>query len=104
MAQKTITRADLSTAIHKELGLALTESNEMVDRVLDEITKALSKGETVKIASFGTFSVRKKRQRIGRNPKTGVEVPITARATLSFSVSNLLKKKINQTQSRKKSA
>jgi integration host factor subunit alpha len=94
---KTLTRADLSNAVFRELGLSLTECNHLVDSMIEEICLALEQGETVKLSSFGTFSVRSKKERIGRNPKTGVEVPITPRAVVSFTPSNLLKQRANQT-------
>ena len=96
MAGKTITRADLSEAVHNELGLSRTESAGLVEVILAEIAVALEKGETVKLSSFGSFSVRDKRERVGRNPKTGEEVPIVARRSLSFRASHVLKEKVNQ--------
>ena len=75
MAQKTVTRADLAEAVYESVGLSRTESAELVERVLDMIAEALVKGENVKLSSFGSFQVRSKNQRIGRNPKTGEEVP-----------------------------
>jgi integration host factor subunit alpha len=80
MAGKTLTRADLSEAVHRNVGLSRTESADLVKSVLDIITDTLITGETVKLSSFGTFMVRSKTGRIGRNPKTGEEVPITPRA------------------------
>lgn len=96
MAQNTLTRASLSEAVYREIGLSLAESSELVDDVLEHVIIALEAGENVKISSFGSFLVRKKKERIGRNPKTGVEVPITPRKVLSFRPSNLLKDKINK--------
>lgn len=95
MSENTLTRADLSAAVYKEIGLSLQECNSLVDAVIEEISIALENDETVKLSSFGTLSLRKKRQRIGRNPKTGVEVPILPRVVLSFNASNLLKQKVN---------
>jgi integration host factor subunit alpha len=95
MTEKTLTRADLSAAIYRDIGLSLSESSELVDAVIDEVSKALAEGYQVKLSSFGTFSLRRKKQRIGRNPKTGVEVPITPRTVLTFNASNILKKKVN---------
>lgn len=92
---KTLTRADLSNAVYREIGLSLSESTELVDAVIDEISNALESEEQVKLSSFGTFKVRQKKQRIGRNPKTGVEVPISPRKVLSFNASNILKSKVN---------
>ncbi len=95
MSDNTITRAQLSEAVYQEVGLSRNESADLLEAVLDEISGALAKGESVKISSFGSFSVRSKGQRIGRNPKTGEEVPITPRRVLVFRPSQLLKKKIN---------
>lgn len=92
---KTLTRADLSNAVYREIGLSLSESTELVDAVIEEVSKALEKGEVVKLSSFGTFKLRSKKQRVGRNPKTGVEVPISPRTVLSFNASNILKNKVN---------
>lgn len=95
MSNKTLTRADLSAAVYRQIGLSLSESTMMVDAVINEVIEALEKGESVKLSSFGTFNLRRKRQRIGRNPKTGVEVPITPRTVISFNPSNILKAKVN---------
>jgi integration host factor subunit alpha len=95
MAEKTITRAQLSEAVYQEVGLSRSESADLLESVLGEISAALARGETVKISSFGSFSVRAKGQRIGRNPKTGEEVPILPRRVLVFRPSQLLKKRIN---------
>ena len=92
---KTLTRADLSNAVYREIGLSLSESTDLVDAVIEEISAALETDELVKLSSFGTFKVRHKKQRIGRNPKTGVEVPISPRKVLSFNASNILKNKVN---------
>ncbi len=91
----TITRADLSQAVYEEVGLSRNESADLVESVLEEICQALERGEVVKISSFGTFSVRQKGQRIGRNPKTGEEVPILPRRVLSFRASNTLKDRVD---------
>ncbi len=101
-SNKTLTRADLSASIYKEVGFSLSEATAVVDSVIDEIIEGLASGETVKLSSFGTFGLRKKKERIGRNPKTGVEVPITPRTVLSFNASNILKKSVNDTLSGKK--
>jgi len=93
---KTLTRADLSASAYRAIGLSLSESTQLVDAVFEEVCKALEAGESVKLSSFGTFNLRKKKQRIGRNPKTGVEVPITPRTVLSFNASNILKQKVNE--------
>jgi len=92
---KTLTRADLSNAVYKEIGLSLQECNALVDSVIEEICTTLEQGKAVKLSSFGTFNLRRKKQRMGRNPKTGVEVPITSRTVLSFNASNLLKAQVN---------
>ena len=91
----TLTRADLSEAVFKAVGLSRNESSQMVEDILDEICAALSRGDTVKLSSFGTFSVRQKSQRMGRNPKTGTEVPIAPRRVLVFRPSHVLKAMIN---------
>ncbi|MAR57017.1 MAG: integration host factor subunit alpha [Rickettsiales bacterium] len=93
---KTLTRADLSNAVYREIGLSLTESTELVDAVIDEIGDALESGESVKLSTFGTFKLRSKKERVGRNPKTGIEVPISPRTVLSFTASNILKEKVNK--------
>jgi integration host factor subunit alpha len=95
MAGETVTRAQLSEAIYQEVGLSRNESALLVECVLDEIAEALARGEMVKISSFGSFSVRTKGQRIGRNPKTGQEVPIEPRSVLVFRASHVLKDHIN---------
>ena len=92
---KTLTRADLSNAVYKKIGLSLQECNAQVDSVIEEICTGLEQGDSVKLSSFGTFNLRHKKQRMGRNPKTGIEVPITSRTVLSFNASNLLKNKVN---------
>ena len=95
MIEKTGTRADLSEAVYQEVGLSRNESADLVESVLSEIADTLTQGETVKISSFGSFSVRQKGQRIGRNPKTGEEVPILPRKVLVFRASNVMKSLIN---------
>tara|TARA_B100000401_G_scaffold437463_1_gene383122 strand:- start:2001 stop:2318 length:318 start_codon:yes stop_codon:yes gene_type:complete len=92
---KTTTRSTLSEAVFKNVGLSRNESATLVDSVFGEILKSLIQGDDVKISSFGTFVVRKKKERIGRNPKTGQEVPITARSVVTFRASNVLKSKVN---------
>lgn len=92
---RTVTRADLSEVVYHRVGLSRTESAELVQAVLDEICDAAARGETVKLSSFGSFVVRSKGQRIGRNPKTGVEVPILPRRVMVFKPSNVLKSRIN---------
>lgn len=95
MSETTITRAFLSEAVYQEVGLSRNESADLLESVLSEIADALAKGETVKLSSFGSFSVREKGQRIGRNPKTGEEVPILPRRVLVFRASQVLKNRIN---------
>lgn len=95
MSDKTVTRAHLSEAVYQEVGLSRNESAELVENVLDEIAHRLIQGETVKLSSFGTFMVRQKGGRIGRNPKTGQEVPIEPRRVLVFRPSHVLKDFIN---------
>lgn len=92
---KTITRADLAESVYEQVGLSRNESSDLVEVVLDEIMTALIAGDNVKLSSFGSFSVREKGERIGRNPKTGVEVPILPRKVLVFRASHVLKDKIN---------
>ena len=92
---KTTTRSSLSEAVFKNVGLSRNESSNLVDSVFGEILSSLIKGDDVKISSFGTFIVREKKERIGRNPKTGEEVPITARSVVTFRASNVLKSKVN---------
>jgi len=100
MAQKTVTRADLAEAVYQAVGLARTESAELVERVLEIISDSLVSGDNVKLSSFGSFQVRGKNERIGRNPKTGEEVPILPRQVLVFKPSNVLKTKINKSMVR----
>ena len=95
MSGKTITRADLCEAVCKKVGLSRTESAAFVELVLKEITDCLERGETVKLSSFGSFVVRKKGERVGRNPKTGKEVPISPRRVMVFKTSAILKQRIN---------
>ena len=94
MSEKTVTRMDLAESVFREVGLSRHESAQMVESVLDHISDALVRGEQVKISSFGTFSVRDKNERIGRNPKTGEAVPITPRRVLSFRPSHLMKERV----------
>ncbi|MFZ1814547.1 MAG: integration host factor subunit alpha [Rhizobiaceae bacterium] len=91
MGGKTITRIDLSEAVYQKVGLSRTESAELVEMVLDTICDHIVQGETVKLSSFGSFVVRSKNERIGRNPKTGEEVPISPRRVMVFKPSNVLK-------------
>src|SRR5713226_3036649 len=96
MTGHTVTRAQLSEAVYQEVGLSRNESAELVETVLNEIADSLTRGEMVKISSFGSFSVRQKGKRIGRNPKTGEEVPISPRRVLVFRASHVLKDQINE--------
>ncbi len=96
MSENTITRAQLTEAVYQEVGLSRNESADLLESVLDMIADTLANDETVKISSFGSFSVRKKGQRIGRNPKTGEEVPILPRKVLVFRPSQVLKARINE--------
>ena len=95
MRGSTLTRADLAEAVYQEVGLSRNESTELVEAVLSEIANTLVTGENVKISSFGSFVVRHKGGRIGRNPKTGEEVPIAPRRVLVFRPSHVLKERIN---------
>jgi len=96
MSAKTITRADLCEAVYQEVGLSRSESAQLVETVLEEIANTLVTGETVKISSFGSFAVRQKNGRMGRNPKTGEEVPIEPRRVLVFKPSHVLKESVDQ--------
>ncbi len=96
MTQNTVTRAQLSEAVYQEVGLSRNESATLVETVLDEIADALARGEIVKISSFGSFQVRQKGERVGRNPKTGQVVPIMPRRVLVFRASHVLKDRINE--------
>ena len=91
MGGKTLTRVDLAEAVYKRVGLSRTESAELVEMVIDAICDAVADGDSVKLSSFGSFIVRDKNERIGRNPKTGEEVPIKPRRVMVFKPSNILK-------------
>jgi integration host factor subunit alpha len=104
MNGKTLTRADLAEALVRKIGLPRNESQDLVELVLGEISGALAQGEGVKLSSFGSFGIRQKGRRIGRNPKTGEEVPITPRRVLVFRASNIMKSRINNGRARKKAA
>lgn len=93
-SMSTLTRADLADAINRKVGLSRADSLGMVEAILDRMSDALAVGENVKISGFGTFLLRDKTQRIGRNPKTGVEVPITPRRVMTFRASQLLKERV----------
>lgn len=94
MANETLTRLDLAESVFREVGLSRNESADLVESVIQHISDALVRGENVKISSFGTFSIRDKTARVGRNPKTGQEVPIHPRRVLSFRPSHLMKDKV----------
>ena len=100
MVGKTVTRAQLGEAVYQEVGLSRNESGELVEAVLREISDALVDSESVKVSSFGSFSVRSKGERVGRNPKTGEEVPILPRKVLVFRASHVLKCRINDALSK----
>jgi len=94
MGGNTLTRIDLTEAVYRKVGLSRTESADLVETFLDEICDCVASGESVKLSSFGSFIVRSKRERIGRNPKTGEEVPIKPRRVMVFKPSNILKKAV----------
>lgn len=94
MSEKTLTRMDLSDAVFREVGLSRNESAQLVENIIQHMSDALVKGEQVKISSFGTFSIRDKAARVGRNPKTGEEVPIHPRRVLTFRPSHLMKERV----------
>ena len=98
MERKTLTRQDISEALYRDVGLSKHESAMMLETVLEHISNALTDGEIVKLSSFGTFTSRQKRERIGRNPKTGVTATINARRVISFKPSKLMKARINESE------
>ena len=98
MERKTLTRQDISEALYRDVGLSKHESALMLETVLEHISNALIEGEIVKLSSFGTFTSRQKRERIGRNPKTGVAATINARRVISFKPSKLMKARINKSE------
>ena len=100
MSGRTLTRADLSEVVYQKVGLSRTESAALVELVLREISESLARGENVKLSSFGLFVVRNKGRRIGRNPKTGEEVPIEPRRVMVFKPSNIMKSRINDGKKR----
>ncbi len=104
MGNKTLTRADLAEAVVEKVGLPRNESQDLVELVLNEISSTLADGEPVKLSSFGSFGIREKGERVGRNPKTGQEVPITPRRVLVFRPSNIMKERINAGHARRKLA
>jgi integration host factor subunit alpha len=101
---KTLTRADLAEAVFQKVGLPRNESADLVESVIREVIGCLERGENVKLSSFGSFGVRDKRERVGRNPKTGEVVPITPRRVLVFRASNIMKERINSTLVKSKKA
>jgi integration host factor subunit alpha len=104
MGGKTLTRADLAERVVEKVGLPRNESQELVELVIKALSESLAGGEAVKLSSFGSFNIRQKGQRIGRNPKTGQEVPITPRRVLVFRPSNIMKDRINAGLVRRRAA
>ncbi len=98
MERKTLTRQDISEALYRHVGLSKYESAQMLETVLEHISNALIDGKSVKLSSFGTFIPRQKRERIGRNPKTGVSATIDARRVISFKASKLMRERINKSE------
>ncbi len=96
MSEKTLTRMDLSESVFREVGLSRNESADLVESVLEKISASLVSGQQVKISSFGTFSIRQKNARVGRNPKTGEEAPIPPRRVLTFRPSHLMKDRVSE--------
>jgi integration host factor subunit alpha len=90
----TLTRADLAESLHREVGLSRADSAKLVEQILSHMCEALGKGENVKISGFGSFILRDKGERVGRNPKTGVEVPIAPRRVLTFRASQMMRDRI----------
>lgn len=101
MSNATVTRADLAETLYREIGLSRLESAELVESIIDYVSDALLRGEHVKLAGFGTFSLRDKNERIGRNPKTGVVVPITSRRVIVFKPSQVLRERVDSALSPK---
>ena len=95
MPSRNVTRANLAEAVYRRVGLSRQEAGELVESVLEEMSDTLARGETVKLASFGSFLVRAKSQRMGRNPKTGVDAVIAARRVMTFTPSYVLKNRVN---------
>ena len=104
MGGKTLTRADLAESVVEKVGLPRSESQELVELVIKVLSESLAGGEAVKLSSFGSFNIRQKGERIGRNPKTGQEVPITPRRVLVFRPSNIMKDRINAGLGRRRAA
>jgi len=101
VSNSTVTRADLAETLYREIGLSRLESSELVETIINHISDALLRGETVKLAGFGTFSLRDKNERIGRNPKTGKIVPITSRRVIVFKPSQVLRERVDSALSPK---
>lgn len=104
MGDRTVTRADLAEAVFRKIGLSRTESAYLVEMVLEEICSTIARGESVKISSFGSFLVRDKNERVGRNPKTGEEVPISPRRVAVFKPSNVMKDCILESHGKRRAA
>ena len=104
MSGKTLTRADLAETVVQKVGLPRNESQELVELVIRVLSERLAEGEAVKLSSFGSFNIRQKGERVGRNPKTGKEVPITPRRVLVFRPSNIMKDRINAGLGRRRAA
>jgi integration host factor subunit alpha len=104
MSGKTLTRADLAETVVQKVGLPRNESQELVELVIRVLSERLAEGEAVKLSSFGSFNIRQKGERVGRNPKTGQEVPITPRRVLVFRPSNIMKDRINNGLGRRRAA
>jgi integration host factor subunit alpha len=104
MSGKTLTRADLAETVVQKVGLPRNESQELVELVIKVLSERLAEGEAVKLSSFGSFNIREKGERVGRNPKTGQEVPITPRRVLVFRPSNIMKERINDGLGRRRAA
>jgi integration host factor subunit alpha len=104
MSGKTLTRADLAETVVQKVGLPRNESQELVELVIKVLSERLAEGEAVKLSSFGSFNIRQKGERVGRNPKTGKEVPITPRRVLVFRPSNIMKERINNGLGRRRAA
>ena len=100
MTSRTLTRAALAEAVVRRVGLPRNESADLVEQVLKEISYSLERGEAVKLSSFGSFGIRQKGERMGRNPKTGEEVPITPRRVLVFRASSIMKERVNSALSK----
>jgi integration host factor subunit alpha len=103
-ASRTVTRADLAEAVRRTVGLSFAESAELVESVLQEVLETIASGHDVKLSSFGSFIVRAKRERVGRNPRTGEEAKIVARRVVIFRASNVLRARINQRRPKVKAA